>query len=434
MKYGLVIILSILLTACSGGSTNNSGSDDGSIDDHGFNILNIGRAPFAITAPSFACDDFLNSVQNFPELHIAFLFNTFGNDFTCLNRVIQDPRTKTIMIHLVNEPGHRNKRLGEYEFLYKVKSPSDYDYQLRTQNPTLKWRFDNYVQPVVELVKTFPEHIQCIISPGLESNLSNDASKILINWTRNHFPNCKIAWNPLRNSKISVSMVDADLVESHGKNPQLDAPCTVNTDGTDISFPDRPSFQNSEWYIKSGPELTSYVKKYASKCDVVFLWVTEDNCLRPGNFIDPRDRRCSVATESGINGILFRELEIISQTEELDPTVSTEPSEPITNPKCTEVMNARDGNEGFLLKNGESTGKVVILLPERFVNKFDAVTIERLDGSRETLSYSGFANGNRHHYRGSRPTSSYKGNSRVIATEPNNRCEWQLPNMSSRID
>lgn len=307
MKAILSLLLSSFFLLSCGGGGSSSPSEPDAPD---FRITNVGRSPLALTSPSFACEDFIRSLDELQSLHIAFLYHTFGNDLTCLNRLLGDSRLESLVMHLVNEPGHRNRRLGSYEFLANISSPQEYDRLIRSQSPSLKQDFIAYSQGAIAIANSIPDSTQCIISPGLESNLSNEASRILIQWTREIFPShCRVMWNPLREREvISVGMVDADLVEAHGRNPLVSAPCTVNTDGTDISFPERPTFAQSGWYISSGEDLQNYILRYSAQCEIVFLWVFEDNCIRQGSFVDPRQRDCSIGQRSGINHLLADEI------------------------------------------------------------------------------------------------------------------------------
>ena len=104
-------------------------------------LVNVGFAPFNLTAGAFNCRGFLRATKDFPELHITFLYNTFGNDYSCLVKLLKDPRLKTLEVHLINEPGHRNGRLGSYEFLADVGSVNDYETAMRKRSSRLKSKF-----------------------------------------------------------------------------------------------------------------------------------------------------------------------------------------------------------------------------------------------------------------------------------------------------
>ena len=61
-------------------------------------ITDVGRAPFGLTSPKFMCRDFLRSLDNLDTIHIAFLYNTFGNNFDCLKTILQDPRLHVLEV------------------------------------------------------------------------------------------------------------------------------------------------------------------------------------------------------------------------------------------------------------------------------------------------------------------------------------------------
>ena len=110
------------------------------------------------------------------------------------------------------------------------------------------------------------------------------------------------------------------------------------------------------------------------------------------------------------------------------------------NPTCNAPLPTRDGGGGFVMKNGEHTGNVVVILPGKFLVAFDSVTMVKKDGSEEYLQFSGWANpdhnGNRQHWRGKLPIKKYKTGSRIVAKHGENTCIWPLPDKitNNRID
>lgn len=259
----------------------------------------IGLSPLAIAHPRFNCNSFLNSLKNQNIINIAWLYNTFGRNYSCLNRALNDSRLQYIETHLLNEPGHRNNRLENHEFLKKY-TVKQWNRLLIRKDQRLKDRFFSYSIPVKKIIENRNPNSICMISPGLESNVSNRAGKILIEWTREIFPDCLTVWNPIKPTKFANS-ANADFIEQHSTDPKLEPPCIVNLDGTDISFPERIS-PNKKFYTigkKNWIESTkigSFFKKY-EKCEIVFLWVSEYNCIdierKPTSFIPPRKRLCN---------------------------------------------------------------------------------------------------------------------------------------------
>lgn len=135
------------------------------------------------------------------------------------------------------------------------------------------------------------------------------------------------------------------------------------------------------------------------------------------------------------------------QLEEIDgggvvhstPTPTPLPPAPKINPYCTKTQTAADGAGGFLWKPvSDSDGKVAVILPARFVKKFDEVAIVTPTGGVEQLRFTTFANGDRQHWRGSKPGGKYPSGSRVSAkdflADDVNECVWVIKKTSERVD
>lgn len=266
----------------------------------------IGFSPLAIAHPRFNCKSFIDSLSTQKVINIAWLYNTFGRDYSCIDKLLSDPRINVFQTHLINEPGHRNKRLEKHEFLYKL-SPRQYERKLIARDEALKLRFLRYIKPIQE--KLADKKINCWISPGLESNLHSKAGKVLIEWTKEAFPYCTTVWNPLVVIPLKRELTGANILEGHGLNPNVDYPCTVNLDGTDVSFSKQrvsPSklyhVKGKKNWIESGSHLQSWLSKFTERCEVAFLWIVEYNCIdpkkNPKSFIAPSKRVCSAGTSN----------------------------------------------------------------------------------------------------------------------------------------
>lgn len=293
-------ILPLLLFFFTFVKVNSLGADDTQSLSSG--LSNVGYAPFNITAPKFNCTGFIDSVKPLKELHISFLYNSFGNDFRCLNKLLTDKRLKTLQVHLINEPGHRNRRLGSYEFLYDVGTVNDWNNKLIKRDVKLKQKLVDYVKVLQDkVVSNVQPHTSLLINPGLESNVSAPAGKVLIAWTRPLFPSARIVWNPHRASLTTRKYVRADLIEGHGIRPPLQAPCVYNMDGTDVKYPNRPALnEDAPWGtpIRSGAELFKQMEKYANRCEIALVWTQEGNGLDyRKKWADPRKRNHRISTE-----------------------------------------------------------------------------------------------------------------------------------------
>ena len=326
-------------------------------------ISNVGLAPFALFSPSFPCAVFIKSASGLPVLHLATLYNTFGNDLKCFNQIKNDPRLQTFELNLLNEPGHRNGRLGSYEFL-KPYTVAKYNSLLASNSAVLKERFIRYVQGAKAIIGALPANVQCIINPGLESNVGLAASKTLIRWTKEQFPNCRTVYNPLaRSSDTNRKRVGADLREGHGSMPSLGTACLTNLDGTDINFRTRPSYMDKSNYVNAGRALTQHIASYASKCEIVFLWIVEYNCNGgSANFVDPRKRQCGKYTKAF--PLVAGEAKKAMNTIHPYVPYAWTPQELLAKNKCVKFAKANDGDKtGFLMKQSEFSdrGGVVIL-------------------------------------------------------------------------
>jgi hypothetical protein len=349
-------------------------------------LLNVGRAPFAITAKRFQCKNFLDSLDDLQVLNIAFLYNTFGNKFDCIKTLMHDPRLARLEINLINEPCHRNRRCQKHEFLSVVSSPQKYDQLLKAKDAKLKARFDAYVIKMQELLAGhLQDHTQCYINPGLESNVGLRAAKTLVSWAKEAFPQCKIVWNPLKPSGETARSVGADFIEGHGPGPNLKGPCITNLDGTDINFPERTSVavktyvegQPKNW-VNSGAALQSYAQEYANKCEMVLFWGVEDNCNDSGfvgGFIPPTDRQCRVGI---FNKLTAKEVKTAHTKGRRLPKDLTYNDEDMNSFQgCDEIKdNWNDGaKRGRLLKQSEFSDRGGVILTSSDLNGSRSIQI-----------------------------------------------------------
>lgn len=109
-----------------------------------------------------------------------------------------------------------------------------------------------------------------------------------------------------------------------------------------------------------------------------------------------------------------------SSGETQSATKSAESSEP--------VASTQASAGGFLWKPvSDSNGKLVVLLPSRYNGKVSSVTVNGEKGS-----FSGIANGNRTHWRFSKPGAGYGSNVRVVAATSSGNVTWTVPNGGRR--
>ena len=98
-----------------------------------------------------------------------------------------------------------------------------------------------------------------------------------------------------------------------------------------------------------------------------------------------------------------------------------------SNPEC---LTVQDINEGFLWKpESDSNGNLVVLFPKNFTEKFQSVSV-----NGELGVFAAFANGNRQHWRFSKPGSNYEATAMVKAISMGGECEWVIPNPAERTE
>lgn len=96
-----------------------------------------------------------------------------------------------------------------------------------------------------------------------------------------------------------------------------------------------------------------------------------------------------------------------------------------------------DGPNGFLFKpRSDSDGKAVVLLPEKLTGKIDHVVLKGPDGQViEKGRFSGIGNGDRAHFRFSKPGGAYPPGTVVeVRLDDGSTRQWTLTNPAQRHD
>ena len=109
-----------------------------------------------------------------------------------------------------------------------------------------------------------------------------------------------------------------------------------------------------------------------------------------------------------------------------DDKPAAAPSTPVAKPSSAPASTG--GTGGFRWKPvSDSNGNLVVLLPSQYNGKVSSVSV-----NGERGSFSGIANGNRTHWRFSKPGAAYGSNARVVATTSGGNVSWTVPNGGSR--
>lgn len=103
------------------------------------------------------------------------------------------------------------------------------------------------------------------------------------------------------------------------------------------------------------------------------------------------------------------------------------------NPNCSANPFGADGANGFLWKPVSDTrGSLVVLFPSDYDVQFERVVAVRLDGSLEQGAFSGFANGNRQHWRFSDSGDQYTGELQIF--DEAQECSALVSTPDQRVD
>lgn len=252
--------------------------------------MNVGLALYACCHPKWPVSASFDAFGDVSTLRLSYLHNTFGRSERFIRHLLDDPREKAIEIHLLNEVGHRNNRLGKYELLHGI-GVEEYERKLRQVDPRLGRRITDYAKEALAPYQgRVGPSLDLLLSPGLESNLSPRAFDCLLKLLRPLVPvGTRFVWNPAGINKASRRLIPDTVHELHVDGdhlPDLKPPCIVNLDGTDIHFAKRPAILPR--YMHES-QLPKYLRRY-ERAEANFLWLPECNGISPGKFIDPRKR------------------------------------------------------------------------------------------------------------------------------------------------
>lgn len=258
-------------------------------------IAEIGVSAFAIQHPEFPCDSFLRQFWGVNKKTIAVLDKSFGESFSCLTRFSKMSGHKTIIVHMSNEAGRRNKRLQSYEHLPKLDLSGYYRFWRDTKSLPGSMRQSLIRWKQLQLKY---RNLKLIISDGLESNDFRSSARRRINLLR-RYTGVQIVHNPL--VPRDPAIVDADFIELHGDFPYRVGKrgCIYSLDGAGIYFSgNRPEDGLSEIPASLMPFIFSEARR--ADC-LFFIWEARAQGLDGLPWKPPRNRSFRIRGASVIN-------------------------------------------------------------------------------------------------------------------------------------
>jgi hypothetical protein len=253
-------------------------------------IYNVGLGAYGIQSPYWKCEDMIQALKPLNEIHVAFLYRTFGLNNTCLLRLISDPRFRSLEIHLTNGAGVRNQYHRWYEVLSN-ETVASLNSKIEKRDRTLLQIFKQELAKVNKtLISKMRQDQACFISPILEHNLNPRATRILMDFLRPLLPaGCLLVNNPMGSG--GGDTMGADIYERHSASQYSCAWCINDLDGMDIEFYNRKAFISNKIHESKLPAFI------VSHRDLVanYLWTAEMNGWdrtgsNGGSQKDPRSR------------------------------------------------------------------------------------------------------------------------------------------------
>jgi hypothetical protein len=187
----------------------------------------VGLSAFAARNSRFPCDAMLNIVANARYPAISVLWDSFGDDNTCLIRFLTAFRDRPhlIQIHPWNNVALRN-RSTEPQMVFHRLSKDRFNRLLEARDPGTIFALQTRLAEMVNFVNAHGSiHTQCLISTGLEDNYTPKAFETAALVVRSVWPYL-INRNPVGGRGGKQGMVW--FLERHGRSPHAEV---VNEDG-----------------------------------------------------------------------------------------------------------------------------------------------------------------------------------------------------------
>lgn len=235
---------------------------------------NWGLDLIGLLSPRFRCNEVIESLEG-RRFQLGWLHHSFGNDVSCLKRLVALPGFEGARIHLINETCARNRTCARHEYLAGL-SPRTFEKRL-TNDPVFRKRISQVAKRAYAFyVKHFnPDSrfwVGLSLSPSLETQLSSKAFRLLANIVGAEWPGVVIVYNPLSKGRIR-----GYTSELHGVGARLTAPCIVSLDGSES-----PSLSQLKAFVINNRQC------------LILDWQVGYNCREVGetSAVSPKLRTC----------------------------------------------------------------------------------------------------------------------------------------------
>ena len=230
--------------------------------------------------PKFPCTKYVRLVSQTRKIMVPILYGTFGNDTRCLVRVSRRLENKRTMfqVHLSNEAGRRNRRLGKGE-LFPHWTYKRLNKKLESHNKYAELRIKKRILRIIDLVS----HIKglIVLGVGMEDNYTSAGAKVIHDWAREVWP-YRLSRNPVSNRTRGRF----DYTESHGLFPVCRRTIIANSDGSVVRNP-------YDFRARS------------ADCSAGVLWEPAAQGITGRAFVQPRDRTFHIPPESILKYRIF---------------------------------------------------------------------------------------------------------------------------------
>jgi hypothetical protein len=339
-------------------------------------VYNVGVGYYGIQSEYWPCDESFNALKKVDQIHLSFLYKTFGMNNECLMRFINEPRLKSLEIHLTNGAGIRKPVRRWYELLapYSVQSLNK---ALENKDPaTLKLFKRELVKVNKNILSYLRSDTACLVNPILEHNISDKAAANLVAALRPKLlPGCMMVINPMGNGSGNYN--GADFYERHGEASYSCPSCITNLDGMDIGFDYRDGLSGNDI---GEHRLMNFILQHRQDA-INFLWIREFNGWATADYTasieDPRSRK------NFPNKILFDLVaKYILEAQNRFEFPPKKKADQAAFDGCDERLPIKSLSGFEWIKDVEIDGTMIIF-PSKFIEQFEAV---RVASKRKTIA------------------------------------------------